>query len=174
MRRVTAAGYELVKQWRPDIVLASAPPNSGLIAARRIARACAAPWVGDLRDLWADNTYYSYPRWRWWIDRLLEPGVLRSAAGLITVSPIWADMLRRKYEQPVRCIFEWVCFRGFPNDFVGSGTGRRRFDYPHRQYLCRLPRSHAFVSGNRSADRLPSAGTSRCISSDWAKRIIKR
>ncbi len=114
MRRVTAAGYELVKQWRPDIVLASAPPNSGLIAARRIARACAAPWVGDLRDLWADNTYYSYPRWRWWIDRLVEPGVLGSAAGLITVSPIWADLLRRKYEQPVRCIFNGFVSEDFP------------------------------------------------------------
>ncbi len=114
IRRVTAVGYDLVKQWRPDIVLASAPPNSGLIAARRIARACAAPWVADLRDLWADNTYYSYPRWRWWVDRLVEPGVLRSAAGLITVSPIWADLLRRKYEQPVRCIYNGFVSEDFP------------------------------------------------------------
>ena len=123
MRRVTAAGYDLVKQWRPDIVLASAPPNSGLIAARRIARACGAPWVGDLRDLWADNTYYSYPRWRWWVDRLVEPGILRSAAGLITVSPIWADVLRRKYEQPVRCILNGFVSEDFPTISSGPEPG---------------------------------------------------
>src|SRR3954466_3243016 len=69
MRRATAAGRKLVKHWRPDIILASAPPNSGLIAAWRIARACRAPWIADLRDLWADNSYYDHPNWRLWIDR---------------------------------------------------------------------------------------------------------
>jgi hypothetical protein len=114
MRRVTAVGRELVKHWRPDIVLASAPPNSGLIAGRRIAQACGAPWVADLRDLWADNTYYSYPRWRFWVDRLVEPLILRSAAGLITVSPIWAELLRRKYKQPVKCILNGYVSEDFP------------------------------------------------------------
>src|SRR3954464_12889541 len=86
MRRATAAGRKLVKHWRPDIILANAPPNSGLIAAWRIAKVCRAPWIADLRDLWADNSYYNHPNWRLWIDRLMERAVLRSAAGLVTVS----------------------------------------------------------------------------------------
>lgn len=119
LRRVTAAGCRLVRDWRPDIVLASAPPNSGLIAGRRIAKACRAPWVADLRDLWSENSYYAHPRWRLSIDRLVERSVLRSAAGLITVSPIWADMLRRRYEQPVACILN-----GFvPEDFPAAPAG---------------------------------------------------
>ena len=123
MRRATAAGRKLVKHWRPDIILASAPPNSGLIAAWRIARACRAPWIADLRDLWADNSYYYHPNWRLWIDRLIEPAVLRSAAGLVTVSPIWADMLRGKYEQPVACIPNGFVAEDFPAVPTGPEPG---------------------------------------------------
>jgi hypothetical protein len=123
MRRVTSAGRQLVKHWRPDIILASAPPNSGLIAARRIARVCHVPWVADLRDLWADNSYYAHPRWRLWLDRLVERSILRSAAGLISVSPIWADMLRRKYEQPVACILNGFVSEDFPAVRAGPEPG---------------------------------------------------
>lgn len=123
MRRVTAAGRELVKHWRPDIILASAPPESGLIAARRIAKVCHAPWVADLRDLWADNSYYFYPRWRLWLDRAMERSILRSAAGLITVSPIWADMLRHQYEQPVACILNGFVSEDFPAIATGPKPG---------------------------------------------------
>jgi hypothetical protein len=123
IRAATETGCRLVKEWRPDIILASAPPNSGLIAARRIARACAAPWVADMRDLWADNTYYSDPRWRQWVDRVMEPRTLRSAAGLITVSPIWADTLRRKYEQPVRSVLNGFVSEDFQASSPGPGPG---------------------------------------------------
>ena len=123
MRRATAAGRKLVKHWRPDIILASAPPNSGLIAAWRIARVCHAPWIADLRDLWADNSYYNHPNWRLWIDRLIEPAVLRSAAGLVTVSPIWADILRGKYEQPVACIPNGFVAEDFPAVPTGPEPG---------------------------------------------------
>jgi hypothetical protein len=119
LRRVTAVGYRLVKQWRPDIILASAPPNSGLIVGYRIAKRCGAPWVADLRDLWAENSYYIYPLWRLWLDRMIERFILRSAAGLITVSPIWADMLRRKYEQPVTCILNGFVSEDFPENPTG-------------------------------------------------------
>ena len=123
MRRVTGVGRQLVKQWRPNIILASAPPNSGLIAAQRIARLCRAPWIADLRDLWADNSYYTHPSWRLWIDQLIERSILRSAAGLVTVSPIWADTLRGKYHQPVACIPNGFVAEDFPEDPIGPEPG---------------------------------------------------
>jgi hypothetical protein len=116
MRGATAVGYEVVRDWRPDIVLASAPPNSSLIVARRIARVCGAPWIAELRDLWADNPYYEDPGWRLWVDRLIERSVLNSAAGLVTVSPIWAQVLRRGYRQPVACIPNGYVEEDFPPD----------------------------------------------------------
>ena len=82
----TAAGYDLVRDWRPDIVVGSAPPNSGLVVAARIARVCGAPWIAELRDLCVDNPYYEEPGWRLWVDRLLEWRVLGTAAGLVSVT----------------------------------------------------------------------------------------
>jgi Glycosyl transferase 4-like domain len=123
LRRATSVGYQLVSKWRPDIILASAPPNSGLIVGQRLAKRCGAPWIADLRDLWAENSYYAHPVWRLWIDQLVERSVLRSAAGLITVSPIWADMLRRKYEQPVACILNGFVSEDFPENPTGPEPG---------------------------------------------------
>jgi glycosyltransferase involved in cell wall biosynthesis len=89
------SGRRLMEQWRPEIIFASAPPYTGLIVASRLARAFHVPWVADFRDLWVDNPYYAEPTWRRPIDAAIERSTLRSAAGLVTVSPTWADQLRR-------------------------------------------------------------------------------
>lgn len=119
----TAAGRELLRSWRPDIVIGSAPPNSGLVAAKRIARACGAPWVAELRDLWVDNPYYEDPGWRLLLDRAIERHVLRSAGGLVSVTPRWAQTLRRRYRQPVACIFNGYVADDFPPDAPGPAAG---------------------------------------------------
>ena len=110
----TRAGRGIARDWRPDIVFASAPPNSAFLAARRIARTCGVPWVAELRDLWIDNSFYDDPRWRLWVDRLIEPWVLNSAAGLVTVSQGWAENLRRRYHQPIACVFNGFAAEDFP------------------------------------------------------------
>jgi glycosyltransferase involved in cell wall biosynthesis len=119
----TAAGREVVRGWRPDVVIGSAPPNSGLVAAKRIARACAAPWIAELRDLWVDNPYYENPAWRRLLDRAIERRVLRSAAGLVSVTPQWSETLRRRYRQPVACIFNGYVAADFPADVPGPAAG---------------------------------------------------
>jgi hypothetical protein len=119
----TAAGRGIVRDWRPDVVVASAPPNSALIAARRIAKACGAPWVAELRDLWVDNPYYEEPLWRWWVDLLLERRVLDDAAGLVTVTPDWAATLRRRHRQPIACIFNGYVAEDYPEDAAGPPPG---------------------------------------------------
>lgn len=115
----TAAGRAIIRDWRPDVVVGSAPPNSGLVAAARIARACGSPWVSELRDLWVDNSYYHEPGWRLWLDRLLEWRTLSSAAGLVSVTPRWTDALRRRYRQPIACIFNGYVEEDFPPDPLG-------------------------------------------------------
>jgi glycosyltransferase involved in cell wall biosynthesis len=119
----TAAGYELVRDWRPDIVVGSAPPNSGLVAAARIARVCGAPWVAELRDLWADNSYYEDPAWRLRVDRFLERRLLSTAAGLVGVTPRWSQTLRDRYRQPVACILNGYVDADFPPDPAGPPAG---------------------------------------------------
>lgn len=108
------AGRRLIEAWRPDIIFASAPPNTGLIVASRLARAFDIPWVADLRDLWTDNPYYSAPGWRRPIDAVLEWLTLRNTAGLVTVSPIWAEQLARRHRKPTEVVYNGYAAEDFP------------------------------------------------------------
>ncbi len=114
VRTAIPEGRQLMEEWRPEIIFASAPPNTGLIVASRLARAHKVPWVADFRDLWADNQYYSEPGWRKRIDALLEQRILRSAAGLVTVSPIWAEQLRRRHGKDVTVVYNGYAEEDFP------------------------------------------------------------
>lgn len=109
----TRAGRELVRMHRFDLVYASAPPFSALRVAATLAREADLPWVAELRDLWTDNHVCDVPAWRRAIDRHWEAGLLRSAAGLVTVSPPLVDKLQR-FGRPV-----WEVRNGCdPEDFV--------------------------------------------------------
>ena len=116
IKSAVAAGTKLVDKWRPDLIFASAPPNSSLVAASRIARICGSPWIAELRDLWVENPYYEYPKWRLWLDRIYERRTLRSAAGLVSVTPLWTQSLERKYLQPAICILNGFAPEDFPKD----------------------------------------------------------
>jgi glycosyltransferase involved in cell wall biosynthesis len=109
-----------MKDWRPDIILASSPPPSTLLVARHLSRKYGVPWVADLRDLWVDHQYYDQPRLREMIEKRLERSVLATAAGLITVSEPLAATLRRKYgRQPA------IVLNGYdPSDYPASSITR--------------------------------------------------
>ena len=114
IRTAIPAGRQLISEWKPEIIFASAPPNTGLMIASRLARTYKIPWVADFRDLWVDNPYYSEPGWRKWIDTILERRILRSAAGLATVSPIWAEQLRRRHGKDVIVAYNGYAEEDFP------------------------------------------------------------
>jgi glycosyltransferase involved in cell wall biosynthesis len=110
----------LLKSWRPDLILASSPPPSGLLVARRLARKLNVPWVADLRDLWTDHQYYMQPRGRKLVEQKLEHRVLSSASALVTVSEPLAETLRRKYRKPTA-----VVLNGFdPCDYPAQSRER--------------------------------------------------
>ena len=122
------AGRQLMKKWKPDIIFASAPPHTGFIIAGRLARACKVPWVADFRDLWVDNPYYSEPGWRKAIDAILERRILRGAAGLVTVSPIWAEQLRRRHGKDVTVVYNGYAEEDFPPLAQRTDPGAQRTD----------------------------------------------
>ena len=110
------AGRRLVENWRPDIIFASAPPFTGLIVAGRLGRAFNIPWVADFRDLWVDNPYYGYsePVWRRPVDATIERLMVRDAAVLVTVSPVWAEQLRRRHNKPAEVVYNGYAKEDFP------------------------------------------------------------
>jgi hypothetical protein len=114
VRAAIPAGMRLIEEWRPNIIYASAPPYTGLMVANRLARAHDIPWVAGLRDLWVDNPYYSGPSWRKRVDAMLERQILRSAARLVTVSPIWADQLYRRHRKVAEVVYNGYAAEDFP------------------------------------------------------------
>jgi glycosyltransferase involved in cell wall biosynthesis len=114
LRTAIPAGRRMISEWKPDIIFASAPPFTGLLVASRLARAGKIPWVADFRDLWVDNPYYSEPGWRKWIDAILERRILRRAAGIVTVSPISAEQLRRRHGKEAAVVYNGFAEEDFP------------------------------------------------------------
>lgn len=100
----TEAGRRFVVDWKPDAIIASVPPHSGLFVAARLARELGSKFVIDFRDLWVDHPYYEARGLRWHLESFLEDRVLRAADGYVTVTDGWAAHLRRRHGKPVRCV----------------------------------------------------------------------
>ncbi|MCZ7438584.1 glycosyltransferase [Micromonospora sp. WMMC241] len=95
--------------WRPDVVLASAPPFSGFLVAAAIARRLGVPWVADYRDLWSvGNDYWVRSSLRRAVDEKLERRVLRSVTACVTVSSPLAETLRRTFGVDARVVMNGI------------------------------------------------------------------
>ena len=95
----------LMRRHKLDLIYASAGPYTSFLVAASAARLCRVPWAGELRDLWTDNHYRDLAPWLRRLDARVESLVLGSAAGLVTMSQPWAELLGRKYPIPVRVIY---------------------------------------------------------------------
>ena len=95
------AALRVMRDWPVDLIYASAWPVTSLLVAATASRIGRAPWVAELRDLWSDNHYVSLHGWQHWIDRRLENTVLGSAAGLVSMSRQAAEILEKRYAQPI-------------------------------------------------------------------------
>src|SRR6201987_4329070 len=125
IKTAVPAGRRLIKDWRPDIIFAIAPPFTGLIVAGRLSRAFNIPWIADFRDLWVENPYYGYrePGWRMPVDAIVERRMVRNAAGLVTVSPVWAEQLRRRHSKPADVVYNGYAEEDFPQSPLHDDQG---------------------------------------------------
>jgi glycosyltransferase involved in cell wall biosynthesis len=98
------AGNRAVRDWRPDLIFASALPATTLLVGRGVARRWGIPWVAELRDLWVDPWNESLPRWRQRWDTRWERRVLSSAAALVTVSTPLAEVLLSRHKKPTAVV----------------------------------------------------------------------
>ena len=110
-----AAGRRATRDWTPDIVFASAPPFTTLIAGRMIARRAGAALVVEYRDRWIEDPYGEQdPAWRQRLDRRIEEWCARPARAVVTVSEPWAEDYRARWGKPVT-----VCYNGYdPEDMT--------------------------------------------------------
>lgn len=112
-----AGGRRVLRGFKPDLVFASAPPFTGLVAGAWLARAHGVPWVAEYRDRWSEDPYDELPPWRRRLDRWLEERLLRDARAIVTVSEPWAADYRARWGKPTA-----VIYNGFdPDDFPSDG-----------------------------------------------------
>ena len=117
-----AAGRRAMRDWRPDVVLASAPPFTTLLAGRFLAKRAKAPLVVEYRDRWVEDPYGHTPAFRRWVDRRLEDWCVRPAKAVVTVSRPWAADYEVRWGKPVS-----VAYNGFDPDEVVDAPGNTRF-----------------------------------------------
>lgn len=107
---------ERVAAAHPDVVLATAPPAAGLLAARRALTAGGPPFVAELRDLWAGSPAFETRPGA--LDRV-ERWALRDAARVVVMSPEAADDVRARHAELADRVVE------LPNGFEPELLQRR-------------------------------------------------
>ncbi|MBV8613480.1 MAG: glycosyltransferase [Acetobacteraceae bacterium] len=151
-------GRALLREWRPDLIVASAPPYSGLMAAARLSAESTVPWVAELRDPWSGNAYNDRPVWRDRLDRIMERRTLRSASALVAVSPVVARELKASYHhQPVRTIFNGYALEDMPPSHAPGPHQALSIVYTGTLYEGRRDPSPLFAA----IARLPEAARQR-------------
>lgn len=109
-----AAGVRLSRRWRPDLIYASARPYTSLLVARTLSDRLGVPWVGEFRDLWADNHSVEYSTLRRRLDRALERRTVATASALVTVSEPLAETLRANHRVPVSVVLNGYDLEDYP------------------------------------------------------------
>ncbi len=125
------AGIQLVSNWKPDIIYASAMPITSFLVAKKISEKSNIPWVGELRDLWTDSPYYTNPGWKKWYEEIWEKSLFSKAIGLTTITEHSVCQLQEKYNCPIELIlngYDPIDFQTSesqslypPNSFISEG-----------------------------------------------------
>lgn len=90
-------GGRICRDWRPDVIYASAPPVTSLLIARRLSGEFQSPWVAEFRDLWTHNHNRNVLAFREALDGIWERRLVKTVAGLVTVSEPLAETLKARH-----------------------------------------------------------------------------
>jgi glycosyltransferase involved in cell wall biosynthesis len=143
---------ELLNDWRPDVIFASAPPFTALLIGYLLSKATGIPLVIEYRDRWSDDPYYPPPWWRRQMERWMEGKITHRAAAITTVSEPWAEAYRTRYGKPVAVIYNGYDPTDQPSDIALSEPG----GWPDRNIL-RITHTGGIYRGRRDPSPLFAA-----------------
>ncbi len=96
---------KVIRDSRADVLVTSSPPATVAWQAARAARAEGVPLIVDVRDLATQSLRaVTGPKLRYYVLDRMEQVAYRTAARLMAVSGIMADVLRDGYHVPPDCI----------------------------------------------------------------------
>jgi glycosyltransferase involved in cell wall biosynthesis len=150
--RAVSPALRLVKEWRPEVIFATAPPFTCLLMGYLLSRRTGIPLIVEYRDRWSDDPYYPAPWWRQQIDRWLEGIITRHAIAITTVSEPWAEAYRTRYRKPVAVVYNGYDPADLPQDVVKTGPG----GWPARNIL-RISHTGGVYRGRRDPSPLFAA-----------------
>lgn len=111
------AGRRMLDGWTPDVVFASAPPFTGLLIGRSLARRHGIPWVVEYRDRHFEDPYALPSDLRHRLDQWMEDRWMSGVSGIVTVSEPWAEDYVRRYGLPVETVYNGFDPDEFPVDY---------------------------------------------------------
>jgi glycosyltransferase involved in cell wall biosynthesis len=124
-RPAVRAGLAAIDELKPSIIFSSSLPNTTHLVASSLAKRTGVPWVAEFRDLWTDNHNFRRVAGLRAAERLLERRTLSRASALVTVSDVWAETLRRRFDNPVHVIPNGFDSTDYPAAGDRVAPGRR-------------------------------------------------
>lgn len=124
----------LVRRFDFDLVLASSPPPTALIACATALRGTHVPWVADMRDLWSDNLLRGRSPWQLAVDRRVEAATLAGAAAFVTASEPLARVLVNRYAKPTAVVYNGYDPGDFPRRPAKRTPGPLKITYTGTVY----------------------------------------
>lgn len=115
-------GEKMLRNWRPEIIFASAPPFTGLMIGRRLSRRFGIPWVAEYRDRFYEDPYDQPSALRKKAEKWFEDRLLKQVSGIVTVSEPWAEDYRVRLGLPVMTVYNGFDPQQFPADFPREPT----------------------------------------------------
>jgi glycosyltransferase involved in cell wall biosynthesis len=116
----TRVGMRAIEDFRPDVILATAPHFTNLFVGAGLSRRSGIPWVADYRDLWTGDVLRAWvPWWRQRLELWLERRLLATASAVTTVSEPKSDVVRSRLSGRNTCPVVTLTNGYDPEEFDG-------------------------------------------------------
>lgn len=115
-----------------DIIIGTHPEMGNLYVARYLSNQIGCPYIIDIRDLISD--YKEVPdccKNIRWVDRIIEKAILGKARGIVTVTPGFCRILKKRFPKNR---FK-VVFNGYENSLFNDQGRKARIEGSKDKYL---------------------------------------
>ena len=98
MKPALALGEEIIKEHKPDVIFATAPPFTDFLIAKELSKKFDIPFVVDYRDVWVDNPFHFYATpFHKSYSINLEKEILTHAEKAVVVTRRTKELLVKRY-----------------------------------------------------------------------------
>lgn len=95
---------EIIKDRKPDLIIATCYPHAPLWVGRFFSKEIKKPWIADLHDplsLW-NNSKFPFIKF---LDEQIDKSLLKSASTIITLGSYLASRMEKLYQRPIEIIY---------------------------------------------------------------------